>query len=446
MKINRDIASDMIREAINGGADLAEVYMVSGSSLTVDVKSQEIDALEKSEDFGYSLRVVRGHCPGFSYSTVTDDWRLVVEKALEASRFTEEDKFLDMAEQRSFPDIGIFDNAVAGISEEDAISSVMSIEASAFGSDSRIKKTRKASGTFSEKELLVMNSRGVEGSYRSTAISGQIMVVAEDDSSAEMGWGYESSRFLSGIDFSRIGREAAERALQLLGARKAVTGKGYILLDSPVATEFLGVLASAFSSENVQKGKSLLAGKKGHKVMTDRVSIIDSGLLNGRIGSRPFDAEGTPSRRSPLINEGRLLDYLYNIYTAGKDGTSSTGNAVRGGIDSAPSVGISNLYLEAASDEHLHELSGLIKAMNSGLIVTEAMGVHTANPVTGEFSFGVAGLWVEGGEIKYPVKEAAISGTMLEFFDMIVGVGSEIRFYGKVGSPCLLVEGIDISG
>jgi len=446
MKIDKNLAEDILKKAVKSGADLAEVFMLSARSLSAEVKSREIDALEISKDFGYSLRVIKDKRLGFSYSTEPEQWRSVVDDALESSRFTGEDPFLDIAGPAAYPEIDTYDGAIAGISEEDAIEMVRRTEEAALGRDARIRKVRKASGSFAESEVFLLNSRGLEAGYRATSASAQIMVVAEDGRDAQMGWGYESSRFLREVDFEVVGREAADRALRLLGARKAVTGKGTVLLESSVASEFLSVLASSFSSENVQKGKSLLTGRKGEQVVSGKVNIVDNGLLKGAAGSRPFDAEGTPSMENRLIQEGRLMGYLYNLYTAGKDGTVSTSNAVRHGIHGTPVVGISNLYLEGVSDEFIYSLDELTERIKRGLLVTEAMGIHTANPITGEFSIGVTGLWIEKGKVSHPVKEAAVSGNILGFFGNVAAVSRDMKFYGKIGAPDILIEDVDISG
>ncbi len=446
MRIDRDLAVQMLQRAVRRGADLTEVYMVAARALSAEVKSGQLDALETSTDFGYSVRVIKGGRLGFSYSTAAEDWRGVVDTALESASFTEEDRCLDIPAPAPYPEVGIYDEAVAEISEEDAIERVREIEAGAFNRDGRIRKVRKAAGSFSRSEVLLLNSKGVEARYASTSVTAQLAVVAEDGGDSQMGWGYESSRFIKDVDFSAVGREAAERALRLLGARKASTAKGSVVLESPVASEFLGVLAPSFSSENVQKGKSLLVGRKGQAVVSERVNITDSALLEGRVGSRPFDAEGAPSRENRLVREGRLEGYLYDLYRARKDNTSSTGNAVRSGIYSVPGVGISNLCLEAVSEEFVHPFDDLVRLVERGLLVTEAMGVHTANPISGEFSIGVTGLWIEGGEVAYPVKEAVITGNMLDLFGKVAAVSSNLRFYGRIGVPDLLIEDVDISG
>jgi PmbA protein len=207
----------------------------------------------------------------------------------------------------------------------------------------------------------------------------------------------------------------------------------------------MGIFASLLSSENVQKGKSLLSGKLGKKVISHKINIIDNGLLRGKLGSSPVDDEGVSCREKSLIREGILLGYLYNTYTAKKDGVSSTGNAVRRGFSGLPSVGISNLYIEAVSKTNVMGLKEIFKSVDKCLYVTEAMGVHTANPVSGEFSIGISGLWIEKGEIAFPVKEAVISGNILSLFDNIEAVGDDLIFFGSIGTPSLLFGPTDIS-
>jgi len=219
MKIDTDLAEDILKKAIRNGADIAEVFMLSARSLSVEVKSREIDALETSMDFGYSLRVVKNQRLGFSYSTEPKNRQRVVDDALESSLFTGEDPCLDIARPATYPEIDTYDGAIAAISEEDAIDRVRQIEDAALRRDRRITKVRKASGSFAEAEILILNSRGLKAGYRATSASAQIMVVAEDGHDAQMGWGYESNRFLGGVDFETVGREAADRALNSSSAQ-----------------------------------------------------------------------------------------------------------------------------------------------------------------------------------------------------------------------------------
>ncbi len=446
MKIDQNLAEDIIRKVRSRGGFSAEIYMTASSSTSIDVKGQEIEALERADEFGYSLRVTGKNRIGFSYCTDPDKWHDVVEAAITNAAFTDEDPWSGLAGPETVPDVLTHDREVSTLTDNTLLEKVLEIERAALDHDRRIKKVRKASGTKAEAEVLIINSTGVSLRYSGTTLSGQIMVVAEDREDSQMGWGYESSRLLRDIDFPAIGSVAAERAVRLLGAGKAETGRGDILLESHVATEFLGILASAFSSENIQKGKSLLAGRRDEKIFSERLNLIDDPTMEGRTGSRPFDGEGTPSRRIRLVTEGVVRNFLYNIRTAKREGLSSTGNAVRAGIESLPGVGTSNFFIEPASGDQCLSREELIGSMNRGIIVTEAMGMHTANPISGDFSVGITGLWVEGGKVARPVKEAAISGNIQELFRRVVAFGDKIRFYGRMGSPDILFEDIDISG
>jgi PmbA protein len=288
-----------------------------------------------------------------------------------------------------------------------------------------------------------MNSRGLDKAYSATTCTAQIMVVAEDGSDSQMAWDFEGSRFLSDVVFEEVGRNAATRALLLLRAKAMNGAKCPVILDNSVATEFLGIFSSLLSSESVQKGKSLLAHRQGEEVVNPLVSIVDDGLMEHKLGSRPFDDEGVPTSRKHLIKDGVLQGFLYNVYTARKEGVMSTGNAVRGSFSGLPTVGPTNLYIPACPASSGPE--DLCRVMGRGLYITDAMGTHTANPISGEFSVGVSGLWIDGGIIKYPVKEAVISGNILDLFRRVSSVGSDLRFYGNVGSPSLLIGATDIS-
>ncbi|MEW6118002.1 MAG: TldD/PmbA family protein [Nitrospirota bacterium] len=444
--MERAFALKLMELALRKGADEAEVYAKRSKSLGIEVKGQKIDTLESSTTVGYCIRVIKAKRLGFSYSTDPDEMDRVAEAAVEAAEYTEPDESLGLPSHGKPSEVAIFDTAISSLPEQDAIDRVMLIEKTAFDEDRRIRRVRKAAGYFGASDTYIVNSKGVDIHYASTGCSAQITVIAEEDGESQMGWDYEGSRFLQDLSFERVGRKGARRALQLLGAKKITPLRGFVLLDNSIASEFLGIFATAISSESVQKKKSMLAGKKGAQVASAGINIIDSGLLAGRLGSKPVDDEGVPTSSKVLIERGVLNGYLYNTYTARKDGVSSTGNAVRGGAAGLPLVGPTNLYCEPAGPEYLSDFSSLLKTIDRGLYVIETMGMHTANPISGEFSVGASGLWIEKGEIAYPVKEAVISGNILDLFKNISKVGDDLRFYGNIGSSSLLIEGVDISG
>ena len=445
MKIDRGFAEEVVSKAIKSGADQAEVFMKSSKSLSVEIKEQAVDSLKASASLGYSLRVIKDGRLGFSYATAAGDRDSIITKAIDAARFSDPDNFLDLPEAGLPAAVSVLDPQLQATDEEEAIEAVMLMERSVYGADARIKKVRKASGSFSCSGTVIVNSKGVKVYYESTACSAQVTAIAEENGESQVGWDYDAGCFLKDISFEVVGRGAAHRAAWLLGSRKMEGTKGNVIIDNAVTAEFLGIFASSLSAEAVQKGKSLLADKLGRKVISAGINLVDSGLLNGRLGSGPVDDEGVPSQEKTVIHEGVLKTYLYNTYTSRKAGAVSTGNAARGGFSALPSVGVSNLFLEPVPGTSVVPRERLFAEIGRGLYVTDAMGVHTANPISGDFSVGVTGLWIERGEIAFPVKEAVLSGNILELFGKVQAVGTDLRFFGNIGAPSLIISGVDIS-
>jgi PmbA protein len=445
MKIDPCLAEEIVSKALKGGIDQVEVFVKSVKNLSLEIKDQAVDSMNASQGFGYAVRIIKDGRYGFSYSTALEDADSVIRNALETAKYADKDEYLDLPGPAGVADIEIFDPAINEISEGDAIGNVRLLERSVYETDSRIRKVRKALGSFTVSEAWIVNSKYVEVGYVSTSCSAQIMAIAEEGEESRIGWDFDASRFLRDISFENIGRNAAANALRLLGSRKIKGGKAHVILDNAVSVEFLGIFAPSLSSEAVQKGKSLLSGRLGKKVISEKINMIDSGILSGRLGSRPFDDEGVPQKEKMVIANGVLMTYLYNTYSARKDGTLSTGNAVRSGFSSAPSVGVTNLLIEAVSKSDIVPKERLFGSIGRGLYVVDAMGVHTANPITGDFSVGVSGIWIENGNMKHPVKEVVISGNILEFFDRIEAIGDDLRFYGNIGAPSLIIPDVDIS-
>jgi PmbA protein len=268
------------------------------------------------------------------------------------------------------------------------------------------------------------------------------MAVAEEGGEAQMGWDVGLAHSCLGIDPEAIGSGAAKNALRMLGARKIETVKCPAVIENVVVSELLGSLAGSFLADNVHKGKSMLNGKLGKKVASGALSIHDNALMVGGWASSLYDGEGTPCRDTPLMVEGVVEAFLYDTYWARRDRAATTGSSSRSGYKGLPSVGISNLYIEGGE----LGFDALLAQMPKGLLITELLGVHTINTVNGDFSIGAAGLWVEAGEIKYPVRGMAISGNLLELFGHAAMCGSDLRFIGSIGAPSILFNEIEASG
>ncbi len=440
------LAEEILDRSRSSRIDEAEVYLLVSQSTTVEVKEQKVDAFVSAASCGAGLRVFHEKRVGFSHAALSDGSEIegLVERAVTASRYTEADPANGLPEPVSLADNGldIFDTALSSVTEEQKITRAMALEQSARDADARVKVIRKASCLDSDYTLYLMNSRGTEASYRGTHCSASVMLMARDGTDQQMGWDSDSSRFFSKLKVEAVGRKAARDAVGLLGARTIPTVKTPVLFTPIAAVSFLQVFVSAFSSDAVQKGKSLLADRVGKAVGSSKINLVDDGRLPGGSGTAPFDDEGVPTQRKFLIRDGVLQGYLYNTYTAAREGSVSTGNATRGGYAALPAVGPTNLFIEAGEGDE----AALLKQMNRGLVIMEIMGMHTANPFSGDFSVGVSGLWVENGAVVHPVRGAAIAGNFLDLLHQVVAVGEDLRFYGAVGSPSLVAADLSVSG
>lgn len=445
--MNQELAQVIVEAALRQGAQEAEVYMRSNKGFSVGVKEQQVDSIESFKTSGYGVRVIKDMRVGFSYSTDLQDYKKVVGKAIASSLY------VDAQDTNSLPEraynntpiyVDVFDPEIETLKEQAAIDSILYMESCAL-ENPLVKKIRNAEGSFGLAETLIANSKGVSCYYRSSSASAEIMLAAERDKDSSVGMDYQYCRHIRDLDFGAIGKRAAERASMLLGAKKINGCRVFALLDSAVVVDFLKILSSSFISDSVQKGRSLLANKIGRPVISPKVDIIDSGIVNRMVGSSPFDAEGVSTRETCLIEGGVLKGYLYNSHTAAKDNVNSTGNARRSRYSSMPFVGINNLLLKATSSEPVYCLDDMITKMKRGIYVLETIGMHTADPVSGDFSVGVSGIWIEGGERAYPFKETLISGNILSFLSSIELIGDDHRFYGNMSTPSVLIAEIDMS-
>jgi PmbA protein len=348
------------------------------------------------------------------------------------------------------PHLPIFDETLAGIPEKTKIEKAKLTEETARSIDpGRIKKVRKASYEEILSRITLANSNGLKFTYSSSLVSASATAVAEESGESEMGWDFDFSHFFNDLDVESVGRKAGAKALERLGGKKIPSGMYPILLHNEVASEFLSLLAHSFLAEQVQKGKSHLEGKKGEKFFSPLLSIVDDGLYPKGISSSPVDGEGMPGQQTFLVTQGELSGYLYDRYWAHRENLSpmgsrveSTGSSRRPSIKLPPGIGISNLYTKQGQ----YSFPDLMKKFHQGVVIKEVMGLHTANPISGDFSLGCSGDWIERGERAYPIKSIAVAGNLFQLFRNVIGLGEDLRFFGKVGCPSLLVEGLEISG
>ncbi len=444
--MDKRTAEQILSLASSFKADAAEVFLRSYTATAVEVKERKVDAFDRARDIGAGLRVLIEGRLGFAFTTDLsgDSLRILAQSAATNARHAEPDEFHSIPGRPGAPyqSVDIFDPEIVALTEAEKIKRVMAMEREAFATDPRIKRIRKAAATFSDSETMIMNTKGAEVSYKSTACSSSIEVVAEDKGESQAGSEFDVSRYYRKLKMEEVGRKGAQRALDLLGARHIDSGKSPVVLETTVAQDFLSLMASGFSAESVQKKRSLFIGKLGREVASAAVTVFDDGLLEGGLGTAPSDDETVPMQKKTVIENGRLALFLHNVYTANKDKTISTGNGMRGGFKGMPGVGVTNLYIKPGTDS----LENLIASLDRGLFVTEVMGMHTANPISGDFSVGATGFWIEKGGKAFPVREITIAGNILDLMKNVAAVGSDLRFSGRIGSPSLLIKELSIAG
>lgn len=439
------LAGQVVDRAQKLGADQSEAFLIKSKDLTIDVRDGQVETLKLAEDRGLGVRVFRQNRIGFAYTSNLENSALeqIIGQALANSDKTSPDQFNYMPKPGGpYASLDLFDPAIEKVAVEDKIDLAKTIENTARTFDKRVTITERSSYFDAEYEVTLANSLGIAASYRGTYCGCYADLVAEENGDTQTGFAIKMTLNYKDLDPTKVGHEAAEKAVRKLGAKTVNTQKTVIVFDPYIATGFLDVVAPALSAEAVQKGKSLFGGKVGQKVASDKITIVDYGAMPGGIASSPFDGEGVPTSKTVLVQNGELKGFLHNTYTAAKDGVMSTGNGTRGSFKSTPEVGTTNFYIEPGFTNP----DDLIKDITTGLYITDVMGMHTANPISGDFSVGAAGIWIENGRFTKPVRGVAIAGNILDLLNEVEGVGSDLTFFGGKGAPTLRISRMSISG
>lgn len=444
-KTDEKLVALAIEAALAAGASEAEGFFVRSSSTTAEVSGGKVETVNVREAAGIGIRVINGERLGFSHTS--DLAESQIERAAKEAVANAESAFPDPYNRLPEPtgayaDIEYFDGDLAALGVESRIEKALLMESAARSFDKRITKVRQSTVADNSFETYLVSNKGISVWRRGTSCSASVLVVAESDGDAQMGWEMDHTFYFDKLSVEPVGRKAAQRAVALLGASQVETAKVPIILDSPVACEFLAAVGHALMADQVQKRKSFFAGKVGQKVASEMVTIVDDGMLENGYAPSPADGEGVASRRTELIRAGALQGFLHNTYTAAKDAVSSTGNGVRSSYSALPEVGPTNFYLVpgvAGRDE-------IIRSCSRGYLVMDVMGMHTVDMVSGDFSVGASGLWIEHGKITAPVRETTIAGNVKDFLVHIEAIGNDLKFYGRFGSPTILVANIVVSG
>ena len=423
-----------------------EVFVSKTQGTSIEISEGRCEKFNLFNDNGIGVRVLQDRKWGLSYATQLDkDPDALITSALENSRHNVSDEFNSLAAASPATpaaDLDIYDTAISSVGVNDKLKMMQELERKALVPDKRITKVLTAAYTDSLFQQTIVNTQGVAVSWEETFFSCMLELKAEQDTKIQVGGDSQTKRFFSELDLDSIIKQATFRTVSMLGARSGPTQKMPVVLDPYVGSEFLALVASGVSAESIQRKKSPFINYLGSKISADFVNIVDDGTMKRGIGSSPYDDEGVPTQRTAILSGGILQGFLYDTYTAARGRTKSTGNASRGSFMGAPGVGVNNFYLEKGTQTQAE----LLRGVKQGLYVMEVMGMHTADPISGDFSVGVSGLWIENGQLSYPVQGVAMAGNILELLKNMEAVGNDLKFYGNVGCPTIKIKEMMISG
>jgi PmbA protein len=443
-----DVAARAVETALAAGASDAEAWAERGTSRRIRVYEGEVESLSDAGGRGVGVRAFVDGRSGYAYGTDLSEAGVgdVARAARAAAEVADPDEHGGLPDEcGSTPLEGLASPAVAGWSTERKVALALDVERAARERPG-ITQVENAVYSDAEGDVALANSRGFVSGYAATQAWAYASAFAGEGADLMTGLGVGLGRDPDELDPEAIGAEAAERALALVGARQPASRRCPVVMDAFVAASFFGFVGSMLSAEAVQRGRSLFAGREGDVIADPVLALADDATAPGGPSSSPFDGEGSPTRRTALIEDGRLLSFLFDVRTARKAGRATTANASRGSYRSPPSVGTTNLTLEPGDDD----LEGLMRTVGEGLYVTDVAGLHSGvNPVSGTFSVGASGRLIEGGEAAGPVRELTIASDLVSMLRGVRALGSPARwvpFGGSVKAPPVLIADMSVSG
>ena len=462
----KQLAAEAVSRALDLGATDAEAVAVESEDFGVNVRLGQVEQLTESGSRALGLRVFFADATGNrTANTSTSDLSpegvtRIIESAVGLAKVTGADPFAGLPDRDAFgsndvASLALYFTDVDAIAPAERIDIARRCEAAALAYDTRIQNSSGADFDASSLHRIMVNSRGFTGEYRSSYCGFSVTPIAQDATGAmQRDFWYSSARTAKLLlSPDEVGRIAAQRALRRLGARPAKTQRCPVVFAPEVARGLMGNLLSAADGDSIYRNSSMFSGKLGEQVAGENITMIDDGTMVfdhtlpdgtnfrvGGFGTSPFDGDGLPTCRTVVIERGILKHLMLNTYTARKLSMQSTRKASRG-LAGAPGIGGGNYFLEPGTLTP----EQIIADVPSGLYVLQTMG-HGVNLVTGDYSVGASGLWIENGELAYPVEQITIAGNLKDIFRNVAAIGNDLEFRGAGAVPTVRVEGMTVAG
>jgi PmbA protein len=435
---------EKICKVLDGRVDEWEVSFFGIETNQIEAKDGKIETLSDGNFSGISVRIIKDKKLGFAYTPDENQFKNIVEEAIAFSKYKSESRNFSFYREQNGKIEGLryFDknfNVTSRTMIEEVVKNAVNVS---LAFNKRIKKVRKSVFLKKRIEFHVRNSHGVNLTDERSDYYLMQEVIAEHNSDSTTSWAIDFSHFFKDIEPERVGRESAENAVGLLGGTRLKTGEYPAVIKNLPASELIGILGKSFLSEHVFKNKSQLKDRINEKIFADTLTIIDSGLIPQGWNSFSFDGEGVVTQENILIDRGVLMGFLYDNYYGNIFMKKSTGNCRRDEYSVPPKQDVMNLYIKPGNST----LEELLRTAYNGIFITALMGVHTVNPITGDFSLGAEGYLLKNGSVSEPFRGVTVSGNLFELFKNVALIGSDLRFLFSSGSPSLFVNKIVVGG
>lgn len=441
---NIDLTEKLVKRCIKLGADAAEVFLESNRNLSINVLNAEIETIEEASSQGVGFRVFVDGKMGFSHCNDFNNKSLenTISKAIEFARLSTPDENNVLTDDKGITPVeDLFDPEISAEPMDKKIKMALELEELAM-KDPRITKSSGAGYGEGESEIFIGNSNGLLKTYKSSGCYLGVYVVAEKGDQKNTGGEYCSRVFFSDlVPPEEIAAVASKKAIELLDPVMIKTQKAAVIFDPDVASSLLGGVISAVNGERVLQGASFLKDHLDKQFASPLLSITDDGTRPKSPGSAPFDGEGVPTIKNNLVENGVLKSFIYNTKVAKRAGVKSTGNASRGGFSSLPGIGTHNVYVSAGK----HTRNEIIAATKRGLLLLNVTG-YGIDSVSGNFSGGASGLWIENGELVHPVKGVTIAGHAFDILNAIDMMGTDIDMNRSFAAPTFRITEMQIGG
>jgi PmbA protein len=443
---HRDLATDLLRRARTRGADAGDILVAEGTDFSVTVRKGEVETLKEAGSKAIGLRLFVGKRTATSYTSdfSPDGLETLVSQTVEMARVTGEDPAAGLPEETEPADevdLGLYDPSPAALPTDERIERARRAEAAALAASPEITNSQGGSYASEEGAVVLANTSGFLGSYRSSSVSLSAIPVAERDGAMQRDYWYTTGRGLGDLlSPEEVGRIAALRTLRRLGATKVATCEVPVVFDPETSAEILGQIFRAVSGYSVFRNATFLKDKLGQQVASPLLTMVDEGRRPRGLGSRPFDGEGLRTRTNIPLENGMLKYFLCDTYSARKIGARATGSARRG-VGGGPAVGAGNLSF-APGDRTPEDIVGEVER---GLYVTDLIGFGV-DLVSGDFSQGAVGQWIENGRFVHPVHEVTIAGNLKAILMDVDAVGNDLEWRGSSASPTLRVRKLTVAG